>query len=193
MLVLTRKCGEEILIGDSIKVAVVKIDGNKVRVGIDAPRSVAVHRPEAMRKRVADDILAEDRPLRILVVDDSPEDRIAYRRIINAGNEREFLVAEAESGEEGLARCWSDPPDCLLLDYLLPDLNGLEFMDELSGKLGNMPCPVVMLTGHGDETVAVQAMKRGAQNYLVKRDITGERLRLAVREARMGWAMSGGA
>ena len=46
MLVLTRKIGEEILIGDSIKVAVVKIEGNKVRVGIEAPRDVVIHRPE---------------------------------------------------------------------------------------------------------------------------------------------------
>ncbi|MFK7915356.1 MAG: carbon storage regulator CsrA [Pseudomonadales bacterium] len=52
MLILTRRIGETIVVGDDIKLTVVSINGNQVRVGIDAPRDVAVHREEIF-KRIA--------------------------------------------------------------------------------------------------------------------------------------------
>ncbi len=209
MLVLTRKWGEAIQIGDDVRVTVVKIDKRLVRLGIEAPASVRITRPEANRKAsgnatsvadgTAETLLAEqspplplsmpepiiERPRTILVVDDSPEDRETYRRLINAGhdNSHEYHVAEAECGEEGLEWCQSNTPDCVLLDYVLPDLTGLEFLDRL-GQLPLKPrVPVVMLSGHGDEWVAVRAIKSGACDYLPKRAISGGRLRTAVQEA----------
>ena len=71
----------------------------------------------------------------------------------------------------------------MLLDYLLPDLSGLDFLAELSGTTGLTPIPVVMLTGQGDESVAVQAMKTGALDYLTKPELSSDRLRLAVHSA----------
>ena len=56
MLVLTRKMGESIRIGDEIKVTIVEVDGNSVKIGIDAPRSVTVHREEVYQR-----ILEENR------------------------------------------------------------------------------------------------------------------------------------
>jgi carbon storage regulator CsrA len=182
MLVLSRKCGERIEIGHNITVTVVKTDRNLVRLGIDAPRDVPIRRPEAAQRR-SERHSAEPRPLRILVVDDSPEDRESYRRMIYSGGGEEFVVTETESGEEALQWCQSEVPDCILLDYRLPDLSGLEFLAELSGRSGQLPAPVVMLTGHGDEAIAVQAMKSGASDYLVKRTVTADRLRGAVQSA----------
>jgi len=182
MLVLSRKCGEIIEIGDDIQVTVAEIGPSKVRLGIDAPRHISIRRPDAKLK-VAKPAELDTRPLRILVVDDSREDREAYRRFINSGSQRQYLIDEVDSGEEALAWCRSKTPDCLLLDYLLPDLNGLEFLTELTGHTGEAPFPIVMLTGHGDEMVAVQSMKNGADDYLVKRNITPEGLRGAMHDA----------
>ena len=107
-------------------------------------------------------------PNRILIVDDSREDRLTFRRHLEAGNEGPYLVSEAGSGSEGLARCRSESPDCVLLDYNLPDLNGLEFLEQLQQEFGKQAPAVVMLTGQGNETLAVKALKQGAQDYLVK-------------------------
>lgn len=53
MLVLTRKCGEEIVIGDSIRICITKVESSRVRVGIEAPRSIAIRRCELPRGLMA--------------------------------------------------------------------------------------------------------------------------------------------
>jgi PAS domain S-box-containing protein len=84
----------------------------------------------------------------------------------------EYSIAEAAYGEEGLRLCHSEPPDCILVDYNLPDIDGLEFLARLRTEDDGPDVPVVFLTGQGNEMVAVQAMKQGAQDYLVKGSIT---------------------
>src|SRR4051794_18406069 len=107
-------------------------------------------------------------PYRILIIDDSPEDRAVYRRCIAPGLAQGYCFREAGSGEEGLRLCREAKPDCILLDYQLPDLDGLEFLDRFRAEIGEAHVAVIMLTGHGNEAVAVQAMKKGAYDYLVK-------------------------
>jgi signal transduction histidine kinase len=121
-------------------------------------------------------------PMRILVVEDSPEDREVYRRLLAAAAPGEIVVEERETGEEGLERLRRGPVDCLLLDYRLPDTDGLEFLAALDDLDVPRP-PVILLTGHGDESVAVEAMKRGAQDYLDKGRISGDRLLRSVQHA----------
>jgi sigma-B regulation protein RsbU (phosphoserine phosphatase) len=122
-------------------------------------------------------------PCRLLIVEDSPEDREFYRRLLTPGGVPEFDFVETETGEAGLALCRADPPDCVLLDYNLPDLDGLSFLDELKDDGGEVPLPLVMLTGHGNETIAIEAIKRGAQDYLIKGQLTEAGLRRAVHNA----------
>ncbi len=124
-----------------------------------------------------------EKPLRILVVDDSPEDRELYQRLLKSDVNREYALLEADSGQHGLDLCRSEKPDCVLLDYNLPDLDGLEFLDALAPKHGKSSTAVVMLTGQGSENVAVEAMKRGAQDYILKQRVTSEALQRAVRHA----------
>jgi signal transduction histidine kinase len=119
----------------------------------------------------------------ILIVDDSREDRETYRRFLTTDGQRRYVVRETESGEQGLLLARTEAPDCILLDYRLPDLDGLEFLAELQVRGGRPTPAVVMLTGQGNEEVAVQAMKSGVQDYLVKGAITAEGLRRALHHA----------
>ena len=108
------------------------------------------------------------RPYRILIVEDSPEDRAAYRRRITQGREQNYQIWETGSGEEGIRLCAEIVPDCILLDYQLPDLDGLEFLDRVRAMAEGDCIAIIMLTGHGNEAVAVQAMKKGVEDYLIK-------------------------
>ena len=109
----------------------------------------------------------------ILIIDDSETDRVTYQRYIGQMSSEPFVMLEADCGEEGLALCLEQSPDLVLLDYRLPDLDGLEFLRQLQSRGLPLP-PVVMLTGEGSEKVAVEAMKFGARDYLVKGDLTAD-------------------
>src|SRR3954464_13383112 len=117
------------------------------------------------------------RQRRVIIVDDSPEDRETIRRFLLKDRDHSYSFSEQGGGAEGLSACRLAPPDCLLLDYDLPDLDGLEFLSEITGGTGLAPFPIVMLTGRGEEAVAVRALKKGAQDYLVKGHFTPDVLR----------------
>lgn len=116
----------------------------------------------------------------IVIIDDSQEDRETYRRYLLKENRYTYKIFEEEYGEKALELCKLVNPDAILLDFLLPDIDGLEFLNELKIQSGKTNLPVVMLTGQGNEAIAVQAMKNGAQDYLVKGKTTPESLRLAI-------------
>ncbi|MGF1512416.1 MAG: GAF domain-containing protein [Elainellaceae cyanobacterium] len=127
----------------------------------------------------------------VLIIDDSPEDRELYRRYLTRDPDYCYTLLEADLGEQGLALWKQHQPDVVLLDYRLPDLDGLEFLARLE-CLPHLPyfCssqkltfPVIMVTGQGNEAIAVRALKAGAQDYLVKGRITLEGLHLAVNSA----------
>jgi signal transduction histidine kinase/DNA-binding response OmpR family regulator len=116
----------------------------------------------------------------ILIVDDSAEDRELYRRYLKPEIVFKYQMIEAECGEDGLAELALVQPDLILLDYLLPDFTGLEFIEELKAQAGKTP-PIIMLTGQGNEAVAVEAMKSGVKDYLIKGQLTPQILSNAVK------------
>lgn len=116
----------------------------------------------------------------VLIIDDSAEDRETYRRFLLQDANYTYTILEEEYGESGLDLCQLVKPDVILLDFLLPDIDGLEFLHELQTQSGRTHLPVVMLTGQGNEAIAVAAMKGGAQDYLIKGNTTSESLRLAI-------------
>lgn len=114
---------------------------------------------------------ANQYPINILIVDDSDEDREVYHRYLSKQTKFSCQIIEAETGEEGLEELENSLPDLILLDYLLPDFSGLEFIAELQSQKRQIP-PIIMLTGQGNEAVAVKAMKSGVKDYLVKGNLT---------------------
>ncbi len=116
----------------------------------------------------------------ILIIDDSVEDRETYRRYLLGDSKYNYTILEEEDGEKGLKLCRLVKVDAILLDFLLPDIDGLEFLKELKTGVDITNLPVVMLTGQGNEAIAVQAMKSGASDYLVKGNMTAESFRLAI-------------
>ena len=124
------------------------------------------------------------RTLHVLIVDDNEGDRTLYKEYLTEGDPgTEFIFDEAATGSTGLEKIRSEKLECLLLDYRLPDMHGLDILQELSAEDGSLPVPVVMLTGFGDEATAVKALHLGAQEYLPKRDLTGQALCKAMDDA----------
>lgn len=109
-----------------------------------------------------DDILVSEQ-LTILIV----EDNAGVCRFIRKRLEREnFIVEISSNGIKAIERVVADPGVILLLDYKLPDMNGRELIQRLSNLGYNIP--FIIITGHGDEKIAVEMMKLGARDYLVK-------------------------
>ncbi len=121
--------------------------------------------------------------IHLLVVEDSPEDLETYERFLAADSLHDFAITASATGGAGLSQFAEKDYDCVLLDYNLPDMDGLEVLTALTDPLGRLPAPVVMLTGNGDEKIAVQAMKRGVQDYLPKDQVTGKSLKDAILDA----------
>ena len=86
-----------------------------------------------------------------------------------------YETAGAVTGREAIGWLGENPADLLLLDYQLPDMNGKELVETLRHQ--GRPLPFVLVTGHGDERLAVDMMKRGARDYIMKE---GEFLELLI-------------
>ncbi|MEO0410073.1 MAG: response regulator, partial [Cyanobacteria bacterium P01_A01_bin.135] len=118
----------------------------------------------------------------VLIVDDSGADRISYRRYLQRNPNLNCAVFEADSGEAGLALCIQAQPDVVLLDYRLPDFNGLEFLQALKPQIQDMPA-LIIVTGKGSEAIAARALKAGAEDYLIKGEITPASLQHSIEQA----------
>ncbi|HQT26895.1 MAG TPA: response regulator, partial [Burkholderiales bacterium] len=103
-------------------------------------------------------------PVRILLVEDDVVDRMACRRALDG--QSSFLLEEADAAGRGLQLVRSDAPNLILLDYHLPDMDGMEFLARLGTE--NPEIPVIMLTGAQDIAIAVESMRCGARDYLIK-------------------------
>jgi PAS domain S-box-containing protein len=120
---------------------------------------------------------------RILIVDDTEADRAATRFLLEHKRANAYSIQEVDQGKLAAEACEKFQPDCVLLDYRLPDMDGLEVLDQLRRQFGAWKFAVVLQTGLGHETLAVRALKSGAQDYLPKGELTGELLDRAIQNA----------
>jgi signal transduction histidine kinase len=122
--------------------------------------------------------------LRVLLVDDSLADQRALRRALEKDTETQWEVELASSAEEALERLERPPvPDALVLDFHLPGMDGVTLLREVRERCKERAPAVVVYTGSGSEAVAVEAMKAGAHDYLLKESFSPERLRHSLRNA----------
>jgi DNA-binding response OmpR family regulator len=121
------------------------------------------------------------RKLTILVIDDSPADVEIVRRLLQQIDSWEIHFLASYDSKEGRAEVVKGKADLIFLDYMLGSETGLEVLNAMEGE--GCSLPVIMLTGHGSEEIAVEAMKAGVSDYLVKGRITPESLRLAISNA----------
>jgi signal transduction histidine kinase len=114
-------------------------------------------------------------PVRLLLVEDDEIDREAVRRLLGAG----YMVTDVATGKDALTQTAATPPDAVLLDFRLPDMEGIDLVPVLVQNY----IPVILLTGEDSPEVIVEAMQKGAQDYLVKGHIGRTALARAIDNA----------
>ncbi|MCU0527513.1 MAG: response regulator [Elainella sp. Prado103] len=117
----------------------------------------------------------------ILLIEDNRAEARLLQEILKGSLLHQAELIHVSRLEEGLAHCEQYPIDIILLDLTLPDSYGLASLDKLFGKVPGIP--IVVLTNTNDDDLAVEAVRRGAQDYLVKRQVNQDLLVRSLRYA----------
>ena len=102
---------------------------------------------------------------KILVVDDEENIRKLLEARLKAN---QYLVITASTGAEALEKAESEAPDLILLDIMMPELDGLEVLRKLKSKFETSSIPVIMLTGKMDTGTIFNAQELEAKDYIIK-------------------------
>ncbi len=100
-----------------------------------------------------------------LVVDDSSVVRKVARRLLE---DLDYIVDEAEDGQEAFDKCRQEMPDAILLDWQMPVMSGLEFLKLIRAYVGGQDARVVYMVTEGDIGQIALALKAGANDYMMK-------------------------
>ncbi len=106
----------------------------------------------------------EDRPT-ILVVDDMAENIALMRRLLVP---KGYTITEALSGPAALEMVAEDPPDVILLDLVMPDMNGFEVCDRLKRDLLTRHIPIIIITGVAEHEANIRALEAGVDDFLIR-------------------------
>ena len=112
--------------------------------------------------------------LRILYVEDEPNDQLIMKHSLDKNLHIEFDLTTVSTGQEGLNEVEKKKFDLLLLDYMLPAMTGIELLTELQKR--KITTPIIFVTSKGSEKIAVEAIKLGIIDYIVKDEIGTNRL-----------------
>ncbi len=102
---------------------------------------------------------------KILVVDDSPTDR---QFMLETLAKKGYQVVTAENGEDAIAKAKSELPDLILMDVVMPGLNGYQATRQITRDDATKHIPVIMCTSKGADTDKIWGMRQGANDYLIK-------------------------
>ena len=128
--------------------------------------------------------IKEGAPCRILVCDDDPAFRKLVRTYLLSGAKGTYVLREAGREEEIQDALDKGRIDLILMDILMPEKSGTEWLIEIVAK---QIAPVIMLTGYGNEELAVQSLHEGAIDYIPKDHLTKDRLRGTMKAALETW------
>lgn len=106
---------------------------------------------------------------KILLVDDDDALRQLY---VTELTNRKYQTIEAANGQEGLVKAKAEKPSLILLDVMMPDLDGIATLTQLKQDQELKDIPVMMLTNFGQENLVKQAFSLGATDYLLKYKVT---------------------
>ncbi|MBI4552175.1 MAG: response regulator [Candidatus Latescibacteria bacterium] len=106
----------------------------------------------------------DDQPILILLVDDNEDQALIATDALS--EDPQIIVTVARSGHECLSRLRDAAYDLVILDYSMPRMTGMDVLRQM--RTDGLTVPVIMVTGYGDEKVAVEAMQLGASDYLIK-------------------------
>jgi twitching motility two-component system response regulator PilH len=109
----------------------------------------------------------------ILVVDDSPTEQYVLKGILEGAG---YSVVTASDGEGGVEQARSSKPDLILMDVVMPGMNGFQATRKLSRDPETSEIPIIMVTTKGQETDRTWGMRQGAKDYLVKPVLAAELL-----------------
>jgi signal transduction histidine kinase len=123
--------------------------------------------------------MAKER-LRVLLVEDNPTDALIVKKRLQKDANFEYEIDHVASGEEAILSVEKANYDIILLDYNLPKKSGLETLQDVKAR--DTEIPIVMITGQGDEAVAVRLIKEGALDYLPKREGYEDSVPLMIRK-----------
>ena len=101
----------------------------------------------------------------ILVIDDSPTERFFLADILSKAG---YQVTTAENGEEGIAKAKSTRPDLILMDVVMPGLNGFQATRAIARDPDTRGIPIIICTSKSQETDKIWGMRQGARDYIVK-------------------------
>jgi twitching motility two-component system response regulator PilH len=101
----------------------------------------------------------------ILIVDDSPTELHLFQNMLEKGG---FETLVADSGEEGIRQAQRTRPDCILMDVVMPGMNGFQATRKLTQDPDTKNIPVIMITTKDQETDKIWGMRQGAADYLIK-------------------------
>lgn len=124
----------------------------------------------------------EEGARRVLIIDDDPADRELYQYFLKADKSHSYEIEQSDLGKRAIEISKKADFDCVLLDYHLTDLDGLQILESLNA-IFHRSVPVIMLTGQGNETIAVEALRAGAVDYLPKRHVSAESLKRSIDNA----------
>jgi twitching motility two-component system response regulator PilH len=102
---------------------------------------------------------------RILLVDDSPTERHSINEILVSGG---YEVLIAEDGEKGIAKAKSDKPDLVLMDVVMPGMNGFQACRAITSDDATKHIPVILCTSKNQETDKIWGVRQGAKDYITK-------------------------
>lgn len=122
-------------------------------------------------------------PVTILLIEDSPTDRKVYRRFLEEQDRLAIRVVEAQTGKEALELCEREHPDCIVVDFKLPDTTALQLIPRIKEI---SKAPIVFFTGEPVALAQTRAYRDGANICLSKDFLSSESFQAAVFEALEG-------